>query len=368
VSVSDRNSRVGELMNRLFDLAEATTPTLDRRMSAYLDAIFGTTSWGFREVVLLISLARLLDPKYAASKAFYSCNPRALYEGPMVAQLRSRRIPHRKSGPLNVAKATVGINGAWAAQRRPAHVAAAVVAVVEAIEQMDVGQLEQFAVVIHRRLLDEAHRIADLSIDIEPATDPAYLWNLCVRMIAEAPDGGNTPQRIIGQLLEAWNTDEETGLAVAGHEDRASVTSTTSKKPGDITEERAGGEIVRTYEVTIKRFDGQRITESYEAVKAEVARSGVVIPEVLVICRPEDAPAGVEAVSTANGCLLGSLTYCDLRYHFLDISKWIMGHLLRMSPDARRDFHAAFHVYVSEPNTAEAVKVLWAALLKKTGA
>jgi len=59
-----------------------------------------------------------------------------------------------------------------------------------------------------------------------------------------------------------------TGIKVTGYKDRASTTSTTSKKPGDLNEETREGLILKVYEVTVKPFDQQRIIESFEALKA----------------------------------------------------------------------------------------------------
>jgi hypothetical protein len=361
MSVTDRNRRVTDLLDRLFQRAERGAPTVGRATSQAFDVLFGTTSWGFREIVLLITVARLLDGSYRASSSFYVCNPRALYEGPMVEALRARRIPHRKSGPLNVAKATVGINAEWATQRRPAEVASTVVTLVRSIERMSPAQLEEFAVALHRRFLDEAERVSTLEFDVEPQEDPTYLWDLCRHLIVEVPDSGNTPQRIVGLLLEAHIDDEDSDLRVCGHNDRASVTSTTSKKPGDITEEQPSGEIVRTYEVTVKPFGDQRVRESFDTVKAHEARTHVAIPEVLVLCRARDVVLDVERPNPESAYHLGSLTYEDVRYHFLDIFEWIMAQLDRMSPDARRSFHEKLHAYVSEPNTSEKVKRFWIA-------
>ena len=69
-----------------------------------VESLFQTSIWGHREIILTIIMARLLDPKFKASKNFYACNPRSIFEQPIRKALREYGIPHRKSGPLNVAK------------------------------------------------------------------------------------------------------------------------------------------------------------------------------------------------------------------------------------------------------------------------
>ena len=66
---------------------------------------------------LVVIIGMRLDRSFKASTGLYDCNPRAIYEGPIKEFLIEKEIPHRKSGPLNVAKATVGLDMTWAAQR-----------------------------------------------------------------------------------------------------------------------------------------------------------------------------------------------------------------------------------------------------------
>lgn len=359
MNVADRNQKTTELMGELFargQQGEFEHPNGD--ISARLDKVFSTTVWGYREILLVIVLARLLDPSYKAYSAFYSCNPRALYEGPIRTTLLKLGIPHRKSGPLNVAKATSGINEQWAAQRRPLDVAKDVVELVKAIEQWDEQTLMGFATDIHARFIGEAKRVADLSITTPPTADPSNLFKLIAALITDVPDAGNTPQMISGLLLEAYHEDVQTGIKVVGHEDRASVTSTTSKKPGDITEEQQDGTIIVVYEVTVKSFSASRIDESYQTLKAYEEITGIPINEVLVTCRQSDVPDHAQATSVAAP-YLGKVEHHDVTYHFIDIFEWSMAQLLRMTVDARLAFYEKLAKYINDPNTAEKVKVYY---------
>ena len=358
MNVADRNQRITEYLEDFFDKAEKDAfSALDSETNAQLDAVFGTTVRGYREILLVIVIARLLNPEYKASQGFYDCNPRALYEGPIRHELLSRGIPHGKSGPLNVAKATIGINMQWAAQRRPAAVAKDVVSLVGKIESFDSNALNNFAVALQKRFLDEAQRIENLTVETSPEADPYFLSTLATQLISSVPDSGNTPQKIIGFLLQAYHDDLQSGLVVTGHEDGASVTNTTSQKPGDLTEELLDGTVVKIYEITVKPFTQNRIVESYQSVKAYDKRTSQTTHEVQVICRKEDLPEDVS--NNTEAFYLGKVEYQDITYHFINIEEWIMAQLLRMSGEARLIFHKLLTDYIADTNTSESVKVFW---------
>ncbi len=134
-STDERNSKVRCILDSLFDQATSDTVTIDESpFSASMEKLFSTSAWGFREILLVVIVGMKLDPSFRASTGLYDCNPRAIYEGPIKEFLIEKNIPHRKSGPLNVAKATVGLDMTWAAQRRPSDVAEEVVKLVKYIE------------------------------------------------------------------------------------------------------------------------------------------------------------------------------------------------------------------------------------------
>lgn len=350
-----RNSRVTQLMSGFFDGALEGRYKPLATLESELDLVFRTTTWGFREILLVIAVARLLDSNYHGSKGFYDCNPRSLYEGPIRAALLARGVPHRKSGPLNVAKAAKAINEEWAAQREPQGAARAVVKVVAALDRMGAKELENFAGVLHARFLEEAVSVRALVVEARPESDPGYLLRVCMTMISRTPDGGNTAQRAIGLMMAAYHEILGTGVEVIGHLDRASVTTTTSKKAGDISE---GDHERRTiYEVTTKPFGAERMREAYEGACAFDEANDCVTAEIIVICRPDDAPAHLK--ETGALLYLGTATYQDLSFHFVDIDEWLAGQLLRMPALARLDFYRALSEYVNEASTAVAVKKLW---------
>ncbi len=213
MTTNERNEKVTLILNKCFDLAEnGKYKTLSNELLTALQSVFSSTVWGFREILLVIVIARLLDENYKPSQAFYKCNPRALYEGPIRDILLKRRIPHKKSGPLNVAKATVSINSQWAAQRRPAKIAEETVKLVSAIESFNSNQLYDFAANMAHFYMNEAKRVSDLSVEIPPQSDILYLYDICEKLIKEVPDAGNTPQRIVGLLLQVYHEELQSGI------------------------------------------------------------------------------------------------------------------------------------------------------------
>lgn len=363
-SVAERDAQILNILNDLYDNAANPQTTVDE--TAYgrsMDKLFDTTAWGFREILLVVVVAMKLDRAYRASTGLYDCSPRSIYEGPIKEFLIQKGIPHRKSGPLNVAKATVGLDMTWAAQRRPSDVAVEVVHLVNYIEDdcsRDQERVDNVGISLIRRLIDQANRLEALSVNIEPSTDPDFLFHLCYELVTKAPDSGNTPQRIAAFLLKEYHFYMHTGVCVSGGDDRASVTSTTSKKPGDINEENPAGYILKVYEITVKPFDLARIRDSYDCVRIYNEENHTEIKEIIVICRREDCPKGM-SFSGLHG-YLGNIAYQDVMYYYWDIFEWMANTLQRMTSDGRFVFYHELNNYISEVNTAENVKQLWKCL------
>ena len=357
--VDERNDRVTEILNTFFEQAVNEEWELDEALySEHLDNLFTTTAWGFREILLVVIVGMKLDAEFRASTYFYDCNPRAIYETPIKKFLIEKNLPHRKSGPLNVAKATEGLNDAWAAQRRPKAVAESVVQIIGLLERNDADFINSVGVSLLRRFLAETRRVETFNIEIDASSDPEWLFHLSSELIDKAPDAGNTPQKIAALLLWTHHLHMHTGIRVTGGDDRASVTSTTSKKPGDVNEESSEtGEIFKVYEITVKPFDLARIRDSYDCIKTYNEANGTNIDEIIVICRLADCPEGMNG-SKMNSCL-GYYRYGDIVYYYWDIYEWIYFMLHRMVREARCDYYRLLNAYIADINTAEMVKQLW---------
>ena len=135
------------------------------------------------------------------------------------------------------------------------------------------------------------------------------------------------------------------------------MTSTTSKKPGDINEEIPEGVIRKVYEVTVKHFDLARIRDSYDCVSIYNNTNDADIHEIIVICRREDCPSDMKP--SGLHAYLGSYIYQDMMYYYWDIYEWIANTLQRMTNDGRIGFYLNLNSYIDDINTSESVKKLW---------
>lgn len=345
-----RNERVYKLLTQYLD--NASEPTFQPPFSAdEVETLFTTPIWGHRELVLTVLMTRLLYPEYKATQNLYQYHPRSVYEKPIRTALREHGIPHKKSGPLNVAKNIKKLNIDWATDKNDEAVALAAVKIVEKIESVSPEALEHFASAYISRYNKEATRVKDMEVVLPPQENPLFISALCTDLINYAPDGGATAQFIVGLLMEAGRKSRNSDVTVSGYTDSVSATNTTSKKPGDIIElmNQSGKELV--YEVTTKMFTDDRLIESHEAVRAY--QRGVA--DVFVICRPVDVPEALETSPTAF--LMASTQYEELSYYFVNIYDYIQAALLFITTDARRDFYNSLVTYVNDPNRAERVKV-----------
>jgi hypothetical protein len=325
------------------------------------DALFNTSDRGYREILLVIVLARLTDPEYDPRKDFYACNPRAVYEQVVRDALTARRIPRGQSGPLNIAKGTQGIDATWAARRKSPEAARALLGLLERLMPLGQDELRRFTVSLLARFLLAASEAATHHVAVDPQADPLALLAVCEALIRQAPDRGNTPQRIVGLLLDVRQAHERSGVTVHGQADSASVTSRTGKKPGDIWEAGRDGKPLRVYEVTVKPFTAQRMEEACDSLAAWCAENGATVPEVTVLCRPEDVP--VEATAPAlPGLLLGVAEQRGVRFVFADLFLWVAAELVKLPPDGRILFDRLLSDYIADPNTVEGVKRLWRSL------
>ena len=357
-----RNNKVEHILAEFFEQASNDEVIIDESLYSHLlTDLFQTTTWGFREILLVVIIGMKLDRNFRASTNFYSCKPRAIYETPIKKFLIEKNLPHRKSGPLNIAKATEGLNDTWAAQRQPKHVAEKVVQIINLLENNGAELIDKIGISLLRRLLAERKRVETLKIEINPTSDPEFLFDLSSRLINEAPDAGNTPQKIAALLLHTHHLHMHSEVIVTGGDDRASVTSTTSKKPGDLNEESSKtGHILKVYEITVKAFDLARIQDSYDCIALYNNKNETTINEIIVICRPEDYLDKTN--SYKNGFYLGNYQYQDITYYYWNIYEWIHFILQSMTHDARIDYYSALDSYISEISTAETVKHLWKTL------
>lgn len=331
-------------------LKKKSEPTFSKPFnSKEVESLFATSIWGHREIVLTIVMARLLNPNFKASEDFYSCNPRSIFEHPIRKALREFGIPHRKSGPLNVAKNSKKINRDWATDKHGGDIAMNVVDIVKKIERVPRKQFEKFATSYVARYRQEAKRIKEMEVKLPTQENPAYITKLCTDLINSVPDGGATPQTIVGLLMERIAQDRKSQVEISGHRDSVSTTNTTSKKPGDIIE-KIGTESQLIYEITTKTFSDDRLIESYESVMAyDKSINGVI-----VICRPQDVPEALTESRTSY--VMAETQFKELTYYFINIYDYIESTLVFLTAKSRKHFYDELVEYVNRTNTSERVK------------
>lgn len=354
LSAEVRNERIHSLLANLIKEAKKKkdivypSPFTEKEV----EALFANHIWGHREITLTILLARLLDPTFKASEDFYSCHPRSIYEKPIRSLLRKNNIPHKKSGPLNVAKNSQKIDQIWAHNKRGDGMALVVAGLVKEIESVPPNVLKKFTLAYVQRYLLEGKRVAKLKVVVKPNENPIFLYNLCRDLIINVPDGGATPQVVVGMLLDNFNISNNNGIRVTGHLDSVSTTNTTSKKPGDVVESMPNSS-KRIYEITTKSFSSDRMIESYESVKDFDKANKIA--EVFVICRPEDLPPNLTKTSSIS-YLMGVTQHQDIHYYFIDIFGWMQEKLLFTAPEIRKKFYADLVTYINQTGTSEKVK------------
>lgn len=346
-----------EIANELLAAAQTVAPPASN-IERSLAAVTASKSRGLRELLLIVVVARLMDPTFCASRDYAACSPRGLYPGIKQA-LAASGIPHGKDGALNVAKGNPPIDRQWASARDDKRAADEVVRLVGGLEGMNPSEVRELGAQLAKRLLLEATRVADLNVTISPSADPDWLATASRLLIEQAPDRGNTPQVIAGLLLEAKAAALESPVSVDGIGDAACVTTSTSNKLGDLCVLDTRGEPLMAYEVTVKPFGSERVTDCTTAIHDYSAASGSPVTEMTVLCRPEDLHPSATG-GDGRSAYLGTVDDQDVRYRFVDLFEWIRLELLGMPPVARAGFHLALSSHVNDPNTAEGVKVAWA--------
>jgi hypothetical protein len=145
---------------------------LDPDLDAQCRIIFFSATWGYREILLLTVVARLLDPNYQATKDFYACHPRSLFERSIRPVLSDFSIPCRMSGVLNMAKAARKIDESWALGRRSTDrvVAQTFVGLVSLVDHMAYRELQNFAINLHALFLQERDTVIRLASDIDASS------------------------------------------------------------------------------------------------------------------------------------------------------------------------------------------------------
>jgi hypothetical protein len=342
-----------------YDGDEATetvdiSPKLIKRIQRIIEE---ERSWGIRELLVTCCIGFKLDGlghivNFKPTTDFYAMKPRSVY-GIIRIQLNDRRIPHRKDGPLNMAKGITGLDETWADSRNSKVAANDLVYLLRQMEQ-DSSLVDTIFTIAMQGMLKLASNVRDLKVKHKGGVSDEIIFNSFTRVIHEATDGGNTPHNLISILLSEVVMFYSNGsLYVLGAGESANATDTTSKKPGDFAVAKGGGEILQIIEVTLKNFGKQRMSDSINSLRDYESNDGILEnAEVIVLCREKDTPNGEFQSIVVEG----------ITFHFISIDFWIRTKLIEIGRKHRLSAFKLFTEYVNDHRTNKSVKEKWLTL------
>jgi hypothetical protein len=365
MNVEKRNGVLRALTTKILTADDSEKALFPKEVLSDLSLVFASDKRSFREIVLTVNLARILDSSFQATEDLYASNPRPVYEQGIKPILDAHGIPCTQSGPLNVTKATKAITDQWAAMKSPKDVGLATYRVVKFIDSLDKKLLESFANLMGNLLMKDAKFIEKMAIERSPVSDSRKLHQVSSRLILGALDGGNTAQRLIGILLQLHTEFSKSDVVVRGAEDSASTTNLTSKKFGDLSVLSKTGRILSVYEVTLKIFTEQRIAECSQSLIGNLGKENIDQFEVLVLCRNEDLPSSIENVGESHILIGRFRDKFGIQYNFIDVFEWINLKLLELNDEFRLLFFHRLQAYVNRIKTPVKVKSKWAELIEE---
>lgn len=337
---------------------EKSRQVVPKYVTGHLDVLFTVKSMGFREVLATVVYGMYLDSNYSALVKYYACNPRPLYEKGIKPVLDGRGIPSGQSGPLNVTKGISVLNKQWADGRRAADRDAALglISILEWLQDNDDEALLDLAADLGKRFDALAEAVVRTQVTLPATTSAARLTNACAELMDKHVWGGAIPQALCGIALENLFSEMD-GVKVDGARDSASTTNKTAKKVGDLTVEDENG-IQQTYEVTMKKFDEQRINEALQSIRAFF--SPLAIPEhfiVKVLCREVDTPQGMLKAQVHS--LLGELQAGEVLFEFIDIHEWLALVIADLDVSQRIRFFEDVQSFLNGPRVPVDIRTTW---------
>ncbi len=369
MGVDERNEVVIRYMNEFINEAIKSTPQHDgdttivpidlcpelvERIGRIIEE---DKAWGIRELLVTCCVGFILDrlehiENFQPTVEFYEMKPRSVY-ATIRGILDEKKIPHRKDGPLNMAKGITGLNNTWADSRKCKVAANDLVYLLRQMEQ-DSSLVDKIFTVTMQRMLKLASDVRELKVKHKTGVYDEIIFRSLVDVIHQATDGGNTPHNLISILLsEAVLFWSNGSYSVLGAGESANATDTTSKKPGDFAIADDAGKILQIMEVTLKVFGDQRISDSINSLRDYESNGGVLEnAEVVVLCRVEDTPRKRFEAVTSEG----------VTFYFMSINAWIYSKLTEIGRKNRLTVFEKFTDYVNDYRTNNRVKESWNAL------
>lgn len=307
---------------------------------------------GFRGIVLTAIVGKELNANYDPTKDFYASSPRTLFEKGIYYALQEHRVPCGKSDPLNVAKNAQVIDATWAKGRRPESAAMAAVNYIELVHSnwYDEKYRNSLISLFFKQLWEYAEccMAADVPLASFEGTPPVRIAAKLAKFTADFPEGGATPQLVVGTLISKIRQDDKNYANVVGVLESVFGTNTTSKKPADVWEEMADGSIGELYEITAKPVDQKRLEDCVENLKS-MELGGKIIT---FICR---IPQDIATLAVFDGTLL----HQGVMFQFIDINNFIRTSFCMLSPARQIEVIDAVDQFVKDTNRKTEVKDGW---------
>lgn len=320
-----------------------------------LEQLIPVKAAGFRGVVLTAIVGKALNPSYNPTNDFYACNPRSIFEKGIYYALVEHGVPCGKSDPLNVAKNARVIDATWAQGRRPESAAMAAVGYIDLLHTNwhDEPYRKQLILLFFSRLLEYAEFCQSKNVPLGEfaGATPIQLAIRLADFVESCPEGGATPQVVVGTLINQLRLDDPDFATVEGAAESVFGTNTTSKKPADIWEVRANGSLGMLYEITAKPVDTKRIDDCVGSLEALGLTGGMVT----FICRLPQDTAGLR---TENQTLI----HLGTAFQFLDMRSFILQIFCALKPEQQERVIHVTDAFVKETNRKIETKVGWASL------
>ena len=320
-----------------------------------LEQLIPVKAAGFRGVVLTAIVGKTLNANYDPTTDFYACNPRAIFEKGIYYSLVEHGVPCGKSDPLNVAKNARVIDKTWAQGRRPESAAMAAVGYIDLLHANwnDASYREQLIVLFFTRLLEYAEFCQSKNVPLGEfaGATPIQLAIKLADFVEFCPEGGATPQMVVGTLINQLRLDDPDFATVEGAAESVFGTNTTSKKPADVWEVRTDGSLGALYEITAKPVDTKRIDDCVGSLEALDLTGGIVT----FICR---LPQDTVGLGTENQTLIHRGT----AFQFLDMRTFILQIFCALKPEQQERVIHVTDAFVKETNRKVQTKEGWAKL------
>ena len=317
------------------------------------DALIETRANGFRGVVLTVIVGMYLDNNFNPTTNFYDCNPRSIFEKAIYYALKTNDVPCGKSDPLNVAKNAQQLDVAWAKGKRPETASMAVVEYVKLLWSSK-GKKEHGDLVklFFYRLYQYGVYVKSQNVSIQfssTAYNGAVVAKRLGNFVVECAEGGALTQFVVGLLINEYRKNNAKFQAVKGFDESVFGTNTTSKKPADVWEVMADGQLGKLYEITVKIIDEKRLDDCVDAL----IQQELVDSEVIFVC---NLPSNVSSLDVVDNCI----DHKGFSFQFVDIKGFVNSLFITLGKEQQEQYIKTLQDFVFSSARAVTTKQYWA--------